>query len=71
MGEKLIFLSAVAIGTAFEKLTALTLKPIGMNLVRVGGSGDKGIDLIGTWTLPNSLGFPSIPVMIQCKKESK
>jgi len=30
-----------------------TLKSFGMSLERTGGSGDKGVDLRGTWAIPN------------------
>ncbi|GAA5890161.1 hypothetical protein JCM16303_004216 [Sporobolomyces ruberrimus] len=61
------------LGTAFELLTLdlLTSHPYYMDLVRVGGANDKGVDLRGRWN-PSSLGtrpLRSLDVIIQCKAE--
>jgi Protein of unknown function (DUF2034) len=43
-------------GTYYEYLTILTLRRYGFDLVRVGGRGDEGIDLVGTWRVPSLVG---------------
>lgn len=50
--------STVSVGTAYEHLCARTLRRLGFNLTRTGGRADRGIDLIGTWTVPSP--FPSL-----------
>ncbi|GAA5948404.1 hypothetical protein JCM3765_001408 [Sporobolomyces pararoseus] len=73
------------LGTAFELVTLdlLSTHPYYMNLIRVGGANDKGVDLRGRWNLSNltspltlpSLGSPStrnsrsLDVIVQCKAE--
>ncbi|GAA5994054.1 hypothetical protein JCM5350_004662 [Sporobolomyces pararoseus] len=73
------------LGTAFELVTLdlLSTHPYYMNLIRVGGANDKGVDLRGRWGLSNStarstvpsLGSPSprssrsLDVIVQCKAE--
>lgn len=49
-----------------------TLKSFGMSLERTGGSGDKGVDLRGTWTIPNLPSEQSqkprvYDALVQCK----
>lgn len=44
--------STVYTGTAYEYLTQSTLRPYGFELHRVGGRGDRGVDLLGTWQIP-------------------
>ena len=47
--------SSVYLGTRYEYLIQRHLQDhLGFDLTRVGGKGDGGIDLIGTWTLPSS-----------------
>ncbi|KAK5998671.1 hypothetical protein PT974_01053 [Cladobotryum mycophilum] len=61
-------------GTHYEYTVAEKLVRYGFNLKRIGRSGDYGIDLIGTWTLPLKVPLkPPSPaarpmrVLIQCK----
>ncbi|KAJ3152639.1 hypothetical protein HDU89_001332 [Geranomyces variabilis] len=61
--------SPVARGTAFELLTLRMLRRHGLNLRRVGGADDRGIDLRGQWDLcptPRQV-VPSLPAIVQCK----
>ncbi|KAJ9607139.1 hypothetical protein H2200_008211 [Cladophialophora chaetospira] len=44
--------STVYTGTSYEYLTQSTLRPYGFDLYRVGGRGDRGVDLIGIWRIP-------------------
>ncbi|KAL2120483.1 hypothetical protein VTJ04DRAFT_4510 [Mycothermus thermophilus] len=44
--------STVYVGTHFEYTVAGALARLGLDLRRVGGISDCGIDLLGTWTLP-------------------
>ncbi len=44
--------STVYTGTSYEYLTKSTLQPYGLDLHRVGGRGDRGVDLIGIWGIP-------------------
>jgi len=44
--------SSVYIGTHYEYLALSQLTPYGFELQRVGGAGDKGIDLLGKWQPP-------------------
>ena len=64
-------------GTFYEYLTQLTLKRYGFDLVRVGGRGDGGVDMVGLWCLTNgstetdTVQGPSqrgIRVLVQCKR---
>jgi len=48
------------------------LRSFGMSLERTGGSGDKGVDLLGTWTIPNLPSEQSqkprvYDALVQCK----
>lgn len=53
------------VGTHYEYKVASTLKNFGFELKRVGGRGDFGIDLIGTWVVPSSK--RPVRVIMQCK----
>lgn len=44
--------SAVFTGTRYEYLTLGSLRRLGIELARVGGTGDRGLDLVGFWHLP-------------------
>ncbi|EXJ72892.1 uncharacterized protein A1O5_04040 [Cladophialophora psammophila CBS 110553] len=44
--------STVYTGTAYEYLAKSTLQPYGFNLHRVGGRGDRGVDLVGVLEIP-------------------
>jgi hypothetical protein len=57
--------SSVYVGTHYEYTAALSLMRLGFSLLRVGGQGDGGVDLIGHWVLA-PLREP-LPVIIQCK----
>ena len=39
-------------GTLYEYLVQSVLRAYGMDLIRVGGRGDGGVDMVGTWSLP-------------------
>lgn len=45
--------STVYTGTSYEYLTQDTLRSYGFDLHRVGGRGDRGVDLIGLWHVPH------------------
>ncbi|TNY17475.1 hypothetical protein DMC30DRAFT_106692 [Rhodotorula diobovata] len=79
--------STVALGTAFERATASYLAHAAQfrleSLVRVGGAGDKGVDLRGRWQPAPLLDSPAssqqsphlssdtaYPVIVQCKAEA-
>lgn len=59
--------SKVFVGTHYEYSIASALRPLGFHLRRVGGQSDKGIDLLGTWTLPSTPDKLPMRVLIQCK----
>ncbi|KAI9011186.1 hypothetical protein BC832DRAFT_590431 [Gaertneriomyces semiglobifer] len=77
--------STVEAGTAFERDASKVLEQYGLLLRQVGGRGDRGIDLRGTWHLPlvggrmpsGSIALvderrPDVfqwPVIVQCKNE--
>ncbi|KAI1611335.1 hypothetical protein EDD37DRAFT_440873 [Exophiala viscosa] len=44
--------STVYTGTSYEYLAQTTLRSHGFDLFRVGGRGDRGVDLIGLWHIP-------------------
>ena len=44
--------STVFTGTRYEYLTLSSLGRLGIELARVGGTGDRGLDLVGFWHLP-------------------
>jgi hypothetical protein len=56
------------VGTHYEYTVAAALKNYGFYLKRVGGTGDYGIDLLGTWTVPSTLA--PLRVLVQCKASS-
>lgn len=62
--------SPTHVGTSYEHLCARTLPRLDFqDLTRTGGSGDRGIDLLGKW-LPLSLRStksPPLNVVVQCK----
>lgn len=66
--------SSVYVGTHYEYTVADTLSQYGFYLKRVGGASDKGIDLLGTWSVPPperaELDQEPIKVVIQCKAGS-
>lgn len=64
--------TATEIGTRFElaSLEYLTTAPFRMELARIGGAGDGGVDLKGWWTIGVE---PTrrVRVIVQCKAETK
>lgn len=58
--------STTYVGTHFEYTVASALSALGFDLRRVGGKSDRGIDLLGTWTVPSSPDSP-LRVVLQCK----
>lgn len=46
--------STVYTGTAYEYLALETLGRYGFDLNRIGGRGDRGVDLVGYWRIPRS-----------------
>ncbi|GKU01338.1 hypothetical protein FLAG1_03591 [Fusarium langsethiae] len=57
--------STVYRGTHYEYTVADTLSQYGFLLKRVGGHSDRGLDLLGIWTLPST--SQTSKVIIQCK----
>ncbi|MCJ1474453.1 hypothetical protein MMC13_003111 [Lambiella insularis] len=57
--------STVYVGTYYEYLCAEALHRLGFTLTRTGGRSDAGIDLLGSWELPD-LSAP-LPCIVQCK----
>ncbi|RGP73755.1 hypothetical protein FLONG3_6246 [Fusarium longipes] len=57
--------STVYRGTHYEYTVADTLSQYGFFLKRVGGQSDRGMDLLGIWTLPST--SQTSKVIIQCK----
>lgn len=57
--------STVYVGTHYEYTVAANLARYGFHLKRVGGVGDFGTDLLGTWTPPSTSQF--IKILAQCK----
>ena len=75
--------STVFTGTRYEYLTLSCLRRLGIELANVGGTGDKGVDLVGFWHLPQwtrksptaidreqveEQGTEKIKVVVQCKR---
>lgn len=58
--------STTYVGTHFEYTVASALSALGFDLRRMGGKSDRGIDLLGTWTVPSSPDSP-LRVVLQCK----
>lgn len=57
--------STVYRGTHYEYTVSDTLSQYGFFLKRVGGQSDRGMDLLGTWTLPST--SQTSKVILQCK----
>ena len=57
--------STVYRGTHYEYTVADTLSQYGFLLKRVGGQSDRGMDLLGIWTLPST--SHTFKVILQCK----
>jgi hypothetical protein len=75
--------TAVYLGTRYEYLVLSSLRRLGIELARFGGKGDKGVDLVGWWHLPQwrkpssqdsfrgdngSDGGEVMKVLVQCKR---
>ncbi|ETS83731.1 hypothetical protein PFICI_05607 [Pestalotiopsis fici W106-1] len=56
------------VGTHYEYTVAASLKRFGFELRRVGGAGDYGIDLLGSWSVPSTP--QPLRVLLQCKASS-
>lgn len=61
--------STVYKGTHYEYTIAEALSQYGFFLKRVGGSSDRGMDLLGTWTIPTT--SHTMRVVVQCKAGSR
>ncbi|KAI5779243.1 hypothetical protein EDC01DRAFT_671240 [Geopyxis carbonaria] len=63
--------STVYVGTLYEYTVQAALARLQMKLSQIGGKGDRGIDLSGTWTPPTPKNVPprTIAVYVQCKAE--
>ncbi|KAJ5225968.1 hypothetical protein N7468_007193 [Penicillium chermesinum] len=59
--------STVYIGTHYEYTVQERLRRAGLALDRIGGRDDAGIDLLGTWHLPERTGRRALRVLVQCK----
>jgi Restriction endonuclease len=57
-------------GTYYEYATQSLLRRYGFSLTRVGGRGDRGVDLKGTWTVATGeeKAKLELPVIMQCKR---
>ncbi|KAK2746788.1 hypothetical protein FQN57_002830 [Myotisia sp. PD_48] len=53
------------VGTHYEYTVRNTLQRYSLNLTRIGGRSDRGIDLVGTWALPSSP--RPLRLIVQCK----
>lgn len=61
--------TAVYLGKKFERETLSTLTSfLSFKLAQVGGKDDRGIDLIGHWTLTPAYTYN---VVVQCKRVHK
>ncbi|KAF7561723.1 hypothetical protein G7046_g2425 [Stylonectria norvegica] len=52
-------------GTHYEYTVGEALSQYGFSLKRTGGASDRGMDLLGTWTIPSTK--QTINVVLQCK----
>ncbi|KAJ5316651.1 hypothetical protein N7508_001159 [Penicillium antarcticum] len=59
--------STVYVGTHYEYTVLQTLRQYALALHRIGGRDDAGIDLVGTWHLPEREQSRAIRVLVQCK----
>jgi RRG7 (Required for Respiratory Growth 7) protein len=57
--------STTYVGTHYEYMVLWRLRCLALNLYRVGGRDDAGIDLVGTWHLPRREN--ALRVVVQCK----
>lgn len=62
------------LGTRYEYLAQATLTRLGLDLLRIGKTGDRGVDLAGRWYLSpsqnNQTGMAAehLRVLVQCKR---
>lgn len=59
--------STVYVGTHYEYTVLQSLRRYALALHRIGGRDDAGIDLAGTWHLPEHEGSRALRVLVQCK----
>jgi hypothetical protein len=59
--------STVHVGTHYEYTVLQTLRRYALSLNRIGGRDDAGIDLVGTWHLPERERERALRVLVQCK----
>ncbi|OQE47073.1 hypothetical protein PENCOP_c001G00440 [Penicillium coprophilum] len=59
--------SSVHVGTHYEYTVLRTLRRYALSLNRIGGRDDAGIDLVGTWHLPERERERALRVLVQCK----
>ncbi|KAJ5796074.1 uncharacterized protein N7518_004614 [Penicillium psychrosexuale] len=59
--------SSVHVGTHYEYTVLKTLRRYALSLDRIGGRDDAGIDLVGTWHLPERERERALRVLVQCK----
>ncbi|EFQ99313.1 hypothetical protein MGYG_02326 [Nannizzia gypsea CBS 118893] len=58
--------STTYVGTLYEYTVQQSLKRHCIDLTRIGGRSDCGIDLVGTWALPPASAQP-LRILVQCK----
>jgi hypothetical protein len=56
-------------GTHYEYTVARALSRYGFSLKRIGGTSDRGLDLLGTWTVPGTR--RTTKVALQCKSGAR
>lgn len=54
-------LSAVALGTQYERAVLALLHALGARVAGTGGSGDRGVDFVGTWRFTHEHGGFALP----------
>lgn len=59
--------STVYVGTHYEYTVLQSLRRYSLSLQRIGGRDDAGIDLVGTWHLPERERERAVRVLVQCK----
>lgn len=59
--------STVYVGTHYEYTVLQSLRRYALSLERIGGRDDAGIDLVGTWHLPERERERAVRVLVQCK----
>lgn len=59
--------STVHVGTHYEYTVLQALRRYALSLHRIGGRDDAGIDLVGTWHLPERERERALRTIVQCK----